>query len=560
MRRPGRTAERRPTSSSRTLLRCCPYITAPAPTSRHDDGERAPSRERVVSRPSAADLVTGAPIVTSGAAYAVLAVPPRADRRRHHHARLSAARTSPRRLPRLHDDGERAPSRERVGSRSSTAGLVVGTPIITSCAACAVPAARPGADRCRHRSFFSAARASPCQRPRADTMTASERRASRASFSAVRSRPRREHAGPSAGRRVRRAGRAAERRPAPTRPAPSPNSLPIAAPAPRANTTTASKHRAASASRLDRAPPTQSPALRSFRRGRMCSVSRAAERRPTSPRPAPLLLSPPIAAPAPRARKTTASELRSVSEPPLLVVPSTVPCARRPPVAPRVHCPSRRAACAGALPTRFACYCRFASPRPLKSKADTMKSGAPLRPTGVGALDRAADTVRRASVAPSKRRRARYWICLLSRDSLLTLGARARPTTPSVAARNRPPIHRPATTRSLASLAEATVTPGLRLDSQLTCRSFSSNHSNTSRRKAPTTPPTNVRWSPVVVSTWWSPVSGRSPVARPSGLLVVHRTRRSHFEMRQALADAVRILFATEFHMRHMTQMASFGE
>ena len=41
--RRGCTAERRPTSSSRALL-CCSYVTTPAPTSQHDDGEREAGR------------------------------------------------------------------------------------------------------------------------------------------------------------------------------------------------------------------------------------------------------------------------------------------------------------------------------------------------------------------------------------------------------------------------------------------------------------------------------------------------------------------------------------
>ena len=75
--------------------------------------ERRAAREST-SRPSAADLVVRAPVVSSCAACAVPAAPPGADRR-HPHAqpRCCSSIAAPAPLSR-HDDGERAPSREHV--------------------------------------------------------------------------------------------------------------------------------------------------------------------------------------------------------------------------------------------------------------------------------------------------------------------------------------------------------------------------------------------------------------------------------------------------------------
>ena len=91
-------------------------------STRHDDGERAPSREHVVPWSRAADHVERAPIVPSGAACRVgrtaegRPTPPRPIS-----LLLSAHRRAGSTIP--HDEDERALSRERVVPPWSTAGV-----------------------------------------------------------------------------------------------------------------------------------------------------------------------------------------------------------------------------------------------------------------------------------------------------------------------------------------------------------------------------------------------------------------------------------------------------
>ena len=185
VRRPGRTAERRPTSPSRLFLRCS-SAAAPSPTSQQDDGERAPSCERADSRPSAADLFVGTPIVTSGAACAVLTAPPSsAFRRRHAQLRRCSPHPSQRRLlkparRRRAGAGLRArpSSVERHRPRRSHAERRIG-------AARAAPAAPPSADRRRYHALFlllARHRANSREPTHSNMTAASERRAASASF------------------------------------------------------------------------------------------------------------------------------------------------------------------------------------------------------------------------------------------------------------------------------------------------------------------------------------------------------------------------------------------
>ena len=263
VRRPGRTAKRRPTSPLRPLL-CCSYVTAPAPASQHDDGERAPSRERVVPR--------SAPPTSSSARRSSRRAS-RAPSWPHRRAPTDVAIAPASLLLVRHRASSREPARRQRASAEprarrsliGAANLVVGTPIVTSGVASAVLAARPSADRRRHHVRFPAARTSLRQLPRASTTTASEHRAASASFldrrrllvvgtpivtsgaaCAVLAAP------PSADRRRYHARLSAART--------SPRQLP------RANTTTTSERRAASTSIPDRAPPTSLSERRSPRR------------------------------------------------------------------------------------------------------------------------------------------------------------------------------------------------------------------------------------------------------------------------------------------------------
>ena len=65
-----RAAERRPTPPRPATLPLTAHRRTGS-SSRHDDGERAPSREHVVPWSNAADLVERAPVASSGAACAV---------------------------------------------------------------------------------------------------------------------------------------------------------------------------------------------------------------------------------------------------------------------------------------------------------------------------------------------------------------------------------------------------------------------------------------------------------------------------------------------------------
>ena len=104
-------------------LRCCPSIAAPAHSSRHDDGERAPSRERAPFRPHRR-APTDVNLTLS----------------------FVAALLSPRRLNRAVTTTASARRAASTSFLDRVADLVERAPIVPSCAACAVPAAPPSAD------------------------------------------------------------------------------------------------------------------------------------------------------------------------------------------------------------------------------------------------------------------------------------------------------------------------------------------------------------------------------------------------------------------------------
>ena len=126
VRRSGRTAERRPTSSSRSasllLLHRTPRRLTRADTTTASE-RRAASTSFLVS---AADLVERAPIVSSCSACAVLAAPPSADRR-HPHAQLRCCSSI---APRA---GSPEPTRRRRASAEPRARRSLSAPPTSSC-------------------------------------------------------------------------------------------------------------------------------------------------------------------------------------------------------------------------------------------------------------------------------------------------------------------------------------------------------------------------------------------------------------------------------------------
>ena len=120
-----------------------------------------------------------------------------------------------------HDNDERALSRWYFVPCSRAADLAERIPIASSGAACAVLAAPPSADRHHHVQLRCCSPPIAAPAPQIHAPTTSARRAASSSFL-----PRAPPAMPLArarrfvGRRVRRVGRAAERRPSSSRPAP----------------------------------------------------------------------------------------------------------------------------------------------------------------------------------------------------------------------------------------------------------------------------------------------------------------------------------------------------
>ena len=281
VRRPGRTAERRPTPSSRSasLLLCL----SPRPLTRANTTTASPRRAASASflDRAAVDLVD-----VRRSCRRVPRAPSRPHRRAPTDAILTfsfvaalpiaaPAHTS------QHDDSEPAPSREHVVLRSRCRRPRRRAPIVSSCAACAVPAAPPSADR-RHPHV----RLRCCSTyRRASSLEPTRRQRARAEPRARRSMI----ALPSTSstcadrvvvRRVRRPGRTAERRP--TSSARSASLLLCLSPRQltRANTTTASPRRAASTSFYDRAAVDLVDVRRSCRRAPR-APSRPHRRAPT---------------------------------------------------------------------------------------------------------------------------------------------------------------------------------------------------------------------------------------------------------------------------------------
>ena len=289
---------------------------------------------------------------------------------------------------------------------------------MSSCAACAVPDAPPSADR-RHphvqlRCCSAYRRAGS---PRADTTTASARRAASTSFL--------DRAADlvDARRSCRRAPRAPSRthRRAPTDVILTFSfvaALPIAAPAHRADTTTASARRAASTSFLDRAVDLVD-ARRSCRRAPR-APSRTHRRAPTD-----VILTfsfvaaLPIAAPAhlepPRRRRARAEPRARRS----LIAPPTSSTRADRVVVRRVRRPGRTAGRRPTSSSRSASLLLCLSPRRL-TRADTTTASA-RRAASTSFLDRAVDLVdarrscRRAPRAPSRTHRR------APTDAILTL-------------------------------------------------------------------------------------------------------------------------------------------
>ena len=253
----------------------------------------------------------------------------------------------------------------------------------------------------------------------------------------------------------------------------------------------------------------------------------------------------------PARRRRASSELRTVSKSPLFVVQPTLPCLRRPSVAPRVNCLGRRAACAGAPPHALGLLLPvcFTAPAQTESRHGDRESVAAPH---ASRRSRPRRRHRRACVDPAFKMALRKLLNPPARSRLTTNAGSKGSTNHAFDRRKKSVADPPSCDDEATGLAR-------RIDSHARSPSrrpvplsavSSSNHSSTSRRTAPTPRPTPRPasfglWSPGFVSTWWSPVPGRSAVARPSGLLVVHRTRRSGFEIRQTLV-AARNLSATE--------------
>ena len=251
VRRPGRTAGRRPTPSSRSasLLLCL----SPRRLTRADTTTASARRAASTSfLDRAVDLVERAPIVPSCAACAVPDAPPSADRRSSRSASLLLC-LSPRRLTRADTTTASARRAASTSFLDRAVDLVERAPIVSSCAACAVPDAPPSADR-RHPHVQL--RCCSAYR-RAGSLEPTRRRRARAE-----PRARRSLIAPSTSSSARRSCRRAPRAPfrthrrAPTDATSRSASLLLCL-SPRrltrADTTTASARRAASTSFLDRA-------------------------------------------------------------------------------------------------------------------------------------------------------------------------------------------------------------------------------------------------------------------------------------------------------------------
>ena len=281
VRRPGRTAERRPTPSSRSasLLLCL----SPRQLTRANTTTASPRRAASTSffDRAAVDLVD----VRRSCRRA-----PRAPSRPHRRAptdvilTFSFVAALPIAAPAhssQHDDSEPAPSREHVVLLSRRLRPRRRAPIVSSCAACAVPAAPPSADR-RHphvqlrccSAYRRASSPEPTRRQRARA----EPRARRSLIALPSTSS--TCADHVVVRRVRRPGRPAERRP--TSSSRSASLLLCLSPRQltRANTTTASPRRAASASFFDRAAVHLVDVRRSCRRAPR-APSRPHRRAPT---------------------------------------------------------------------------------------------------------------------------------------------------------------------------------------------------------------------------------------------------------------------------------------
>ena len=174
------------------------------------------------------------------------------------------------------------------------ADLVERAPIVPSCAACAVPAAPPSADRRHHAQL----RCCSAYR-RAGSLEPTRRRRARAEPRARRSLiappTRRARAYRAVVRSVRRSGRTSERRPASSRSA----SLLLCL-SPRRLTRAAIRRRARAEPRARRsliAPPTSSSARRSCRRAQRAPF-RSHRRAPTDAITLSFVAALPIAAPA----------------------------------------------------------------------------------------------------------------------------------------------------------------------------------------------------------------------------------------------------------------------
>ena len=256
VRRPGRTAERRPTPSSRSasllLLHRTPRRLTRANTT--TASERRAASTSFFQR--AADLVERAPIVSSCSACAVLAAPPSADRR-HPHAQLRCCSSI---APRA---GSHEPTRRRRASAEPRARRSFSAPPTSSSArrscrrarrAPSWPHRRAPTDAILTLSFVAAPPSHPAP-AHTSQHDDGERAPSREHVVLLaRRRPRRARADRVVVLGVRRPGRTAERRPTPSSRSASllllhrtPRRLT------RANTTTASERRAASTSFFQRA-------------------------------------------------------------------------------------------------------------------------------------------------------------------------------------------------------------------------------------------------------------------------------------------------------------------